>query len=274
MDTDMEIQGSGPVVVTGGARGIGAATVERVARTETDVVIADTLVEEGTATADRVASTTGQTVSFVETDVADDASVAQLATIIADEFDCVAGLVNNAGIRVEPLPVTQADEASWDHILAVNLRGPARCAKRLIPLMTDGGCVVNVASNGADVARPAWSQYDATKGALISMTRDMACDHAVDDVRVNALSPGYVVTEYHMPEEDPEGFRADRMTPNPDGPGIVKRAAHPDEIAGPITFLLSTEASFMTGTNVKVDGGVTAVGKGLSWAEYHGELED
>lgn len=270
----MEIEGRGAVVVTGGARGIGAATVERIANAGTDVVIADTLTDVGNETASRITNETGQTIRFVETNVADESSVETLAETVAAAFDSVAGVVSNAGIRVEPRPVTEADEASWNHILGVNLKGPAFCAKHLIPLMSDGGGVVNVASNGADVARPAWSQYDSTKGALISMTKDMACDHAAAGVRVNALSPGYVITEYHMPEEDPEAFRSERTTPNPDGPGIIKRAAYPEEIAGPIAFLLSTEASFMTGTNVHVDGGVTAVGKGLSWAEYHGELEE
>jgi NAD(P)-dependent dehydrogenase (short-subunit alcohol dehydrogenase family) len=191
-------------------------------------------------------------------------------------------LVNNAGIRVDPKPLTEADEASWDRILGVNLKGYAFCAKHLIPLMgeagdaesagadddsagsgdagRDGGSVVNIASIGASWARPGWSQYDATKGAIVSMTQDMACDHADQGIRVNALSPGWVITDYHVGDrtgEEAEQFIEENTTRGGHDGNILQRAATPDELADAMLFLASEESSFVTGVNVPVDGGAS-----------------
>jgi NAD(P)-dependent dehydrogenase (short-subunit alcohol dehydrogenase family) len=254
-------------VVTGGGRGIGEATCRRFAEEGADVVVADVLAEEAESVAADLESEFDAEALAVETDVSDERAVEEMAERAESRFGRVDVLVNNAGIRVEPRPVTEADEESWDRILDVNLKGAAFCAKHLIPLMDDGGSVVNVASNGAEVARPDWAQYDSTKGAMVSMTKDMACDHAPEGVRVNAVSPGWVITEFHLPDDSEEAreFYEQQTTPHPDGPGILKRAAEPEECAEPIVFLASDEASFITGSNLRVDGGVSAVGKGLEW---------
>jgi len=254
-------------VVTGGGRGIGEATCRRFAEEGADVVVADVLADEAEAVAADLEAEFDAGSIAVETDVSDERAVEAMTERVASQFGSVDVLVNNAGIRVEPRPVTETDEESWDRILDVNLKGAAFCAKHLIPLMGNGGSVVNVASNGAEVARPDWAQYDSTKGAMVSMTKDMACDHAPNGVRVNAVSPGWVITEYHLPDDPEEAreFYEHQTTPHPDGPGILKRAAEPRECADAILFLASEEASFVTGTNLQVDGGVSAVGKGLDW---------
>ncbi|NGM69914.1 SDR family oxidoreductase [Natronolimnobius sp. AArcel1] len=256
-------------VVTGGARGIGEATCHRLAEEGATVVVVDRDGNEAQATAEEVTDATGQTALGLEADVGSEAAVESMAATVADRFGRVDILVNNAAIRVDPMPVTEADEASWDRILAVNQKGVAFCSKHCIPLMDDGGAVVNVASVGAGLARPDWAQYDSTKGAVVAMTKDMACDHASDGIRVNAVSPGWVVTDYHLPEDEDEAeaMLEEETTPNPDGPGILKRAAEPREIADAILFLASDEASFITGENLLVDGGATAVGTGLEWDE-------
>ncbi|QPV64553.1 SDR family oxidoreductase [Halosimplex litoreum] len=266
-------------VVTGGARGIGEATARRLAEGGADVVVADVLGDRIERVADEIAADTGRETLAVECDVGEERAVEAMADRVAERFGSVDILVNNAGIRVDPKPVTEADEDSWDRILAVNQKGVAFCAKHLIPLMTgegDGaesgategnGSVVNVASMGAEVGRPEWAQYDSTKGAIVAMTKDMACDHAPQGIRINAVSPGYVVTEYHLPDDPEEAreYRDEQTTPSADGPGILKRAADPGEIADAVLFLASEEASFVTGTNLRVDGGVSAVGTGFDW---------
>lgn len=129
--------------------------------------------------------------------------------------------------------------------------------------MEEGGAIVNVASVSASVARPGWGLYDATKGAIVSLTRDVARDHADQGIRVNAISPGYAVTDYHV--DDRAGRAAERFvesetTRSEDGPGIAKRAATPEEIADGILYLASDEASYVTGENHMVDGGASLTG--------------
>mgnify|MGYP006290410335 CR=1 FL=1 len=259
-------------VVTGGGSGIGEAICHRFAEAGADIVAVDWEGEEARSTAEQIETETGTEAIGVETDVSDEAQVEAMADVIADRFGSIDVLVNNAGIRVEPSPVTAATEEMWDRILGVNLKGYAFCAKHLIPLM-DGGSIVNMASEGAEVGRRGWSLYDSTKGAIVSMTQDMACDHAEDGIRVNAVSPGWAITDFHLPEENPDAFFEEKTSPHADGPGILKRAADPREIANIVLTLASDEASFVTGANFRVDGGKTAVGHDIQWESLiEGEL--
>jgi len=269
-------------VVTGGGAGIGAATCLRLAEEGADVAVVDRDADAARETAQRVEAETDGTTAAVETDVSDEAAVAAMAETVADRFGGAEILVNNAAVRVDPRPVTEADETSWDRAIAVNQKGAAFCAKHVVPLIAgdgdeagdkdgdgdeDGGAVVNVTSVGASMGRADWAQYDSTKGALTAMTKDMACDHAPDGVRVNAVAPGWVITDYHLPDDAAEAdrFFDEKTTPHPGGPGVLKRAAEPREIANAILFLASEEASFVTATTLAVDGGHAAVGQGLEW---------
>ena len=260
-------------VVTGGGAGIGEAACLRFAEEGAHVVAVDWDGEAARETVETIERAGGPAGLAVETDVSDEAAVESMAEAVAEEFGRVDVLVNNAGIRVDPKPVTEADEASWDRILGVNLKGYAFCARHLIPLMADeersdasntrdGGAIVNVASVGAGWARPGWSQYDATKGAVVSMTRDMACDHAEQGIRVNAVSPGWVITDYHVGDrtgEEAEQFVAAKTTRGGHDGNILQRAARPGELADALLFLASEESSFLTGVEVPVDGGASVV---------------
>lgn len=254
-------------VVTGGGAGIGETTCLRLAEAGATVVAVDWNGDAAGATAEDVGDRTGRVAIGHRADVGDEESVEELAADLEERFGRVDVLVNNAGIRVDPGPVTEAEGESWDRIVDVNLKGAAFCVKHLAGLMPEGSAVVNVASVGAHVGRPDWAQYDSTKGAIVSMTRDMACDCSPEGIRVNAVSPGWVITDYHLPEDDPEEFFAEKTAPHPDGPGILKRAGEPAEVADAIAFLAGDEASFITGTTLHVDGGTAAVGTGLEWTD-------
>ena len=257
-------------VVTGGGAGIGEAACVRFAEEGAHVVAVDWDGDAAQETVDTIEAAGGPRGLAVETDVSDETAVEAMAEAVADEFGRVDVLVNNAGIRVDPKPVTEADEASWDEILGVNLKGYAFCAKHLIPLLADGaedagrdgGSIVNVASIGATWARPGWSQYDSTKGAIVSLTQDMACDHAEQGIRVIAVSPGWVITDYHVGDrtgDEAERFVEEKTTRGGHDGNILERAARPDELADALLFLASAESSFMTGVNVPVDGGASVV---------------
>lgn len=247
-------------VVTGGGAGIGEATCLRFAEAGASVVAVDRDREATEETATRIQRETEQTAIAIETDVGESAEVDEMTSVVNEQFDGIDILVNNAGIRVEPAPITETTSASWDEILDVNLRGVARCSKHLIPLMDDGGAIVNVASVGASKARPNWGQYDATKGAVVALTKDMAADVVEEDIRVNAVSPGWVITDYHLEDRTgdaaTEYFEA-KTTPGGADHGLMQRAGAPREIANAILFLASDEASFVTGTELHVDGGAS-----------------
>jgi len=250
-------------VVTGGAAGIGGATVRRFAEEGADVVVLDRYLDAAQETANSVEDDTKRRAFPVEADVGDESDVKTAIDDVTNEFDQIDILVNNAAIRVEPNPVTEMTEESWEDILSVNLKGIAYCCKHVIPHMTDGGAIVNISSVGETLAREGWTQYDGTKGAINAMTRDMACDHADQGIRVNAVAPGSIVTDYHVGDrtgEEAEQFITERTTPREDGPGILKRHATPDECASAILFLASEDASFVTGMVLGVDGGKSAYG--------------
>lgn len=241
-------------VVTGGAAGIGAATCRRLAREGAHIVVVD---RDEAAAAETVAELPGAGHEQAVVDVADESAIEGLAARLEATHGRVDVLVNNAAIRVDPSPLGEIPESDWEEILAVNLKGVVTCSKALLPLM-GGGAVVNVASIGARGARPGWSAYDATKGAVLSLTRDMACDYIDDGIRVNAISPGWVITDYHLDGMDPgeaDRFYAEKTTPGGAEGTIMKRAGKPAEIAAAIAFLASPDASFITGIELPVDGG-------------------
>ena len=169
-------------------------------------------------------------------------------------------LVNNAGIR-NYLDVTEASEASWDQILGVNLKGYAFCAKAAIPVMRDGGggVVVNIASVRSLVAGEKCVQYDTTKAAILGLTRSMARDHAQDNVRVMAVGPGPIFSDFHEQRAVDLGQTHAEYKAVFGSDTMLDRPGTPLEVANAILFLASDEASFMTGTCVFVDGGQTGL---------------
>jgi NAD(P)-dependent dehydrogenase (short-subunit alcohol dehydrogenase family) len=237
-------------IVTGSGNGIGKATSQRLAEEGANIVVADIEDDDARQTAHEL-----QTDSIaVECDISDEDDVERMVEECIDEFGKLDILVNNAGVR-EYGPVTEKSEGSWDRILGVNLKGTAFCSKYGIPIMqeNDGGSVVNVSSIHAVVGRPEMAQYDATKSGITGLTRSMACDHADDGIRVNAILPGATLTEFHVEER---GYDPDLVEPQPDGPGVLNRWARPREVANGILFLASDESSYMTGRCLQMDGGM------------------
>lgn len=243
--------------ITGGAGGIGGATVERFLEEGAKVAFCDWNAEKGEAFERRLASPNA---FFVKTDVSSETDTSAFIAATVERFGRLDVLVNNAGIRNYE-DVTVASAESWNKILGVNLMGFAFCAKAAIPAMrrTGGGAIVNLASVRSLVAGEKCVQYDTTKAAILGLTRSMARDHAADNIRVMAVGPGPIFTDFHEARaeglgktnaEYKAGFGADTM---------LNRPGTPREVANAILFAASDEASFMTGTCMFVDGGQTGL---------------
>jgi NAD(P)-dependent dehydrogenase (short-subunit alcohol dehydrogenase family) len=171
-------------------------------------------------------------------------------------------LANVAGVRLWG-PITEASPESWEFILGANVLAAAYCAKFAIPEMArgGGGSIVNVSSVYAVAGRSGMAQYDTTKGALLSLTRAMAFDHAGQQIRVNAVCPGATLTDFHIrrrAESTGSTLEAAKAEIEAEGlpDALIKRQARPREIAYGILFLASDEASYITGTTLMIDGGL------------------
>lgn len=249
-------------VVTGGAAGIGRATCELLAAEGASVVVADRdqdLAEETSAALHELGAPKSIAVGV---DVASEDEIRNLVESCRAEFGNVDVLINNAAARLWG-PVTEATLESWQQIVATNLISVGLTGKHLIPLMVEagGGAIVNVSSANGIVGRSGMAQYDATKAGVLGLTRSMACDHADQGIRVNAVLPGPTLTDFHKNRARAAGTEIDPSVtrPHEGGPGILRRQGLPVEIAKPIVFLASDDASYLTGTLLTPDGGLSAV---------------
>lgn len=243
-------------IVTGGASGIGAATVQEFAARGVQAMILDINAEGAETTAAAVRASGGQAQAF-EIDVADADACRRTVTAIAEHYGRVDYLVNNAVSFISRgLNVTTAD---WERALGVNVRGYANMVQACYEPMraSGGGAVVNVASVSAHVAQPDRWTYNATKGAIVTLTKCQALDLAPAHIRVNAVSPGWIWTP-----EVAKAANGDRAKWEPVWGRfhMLRRLGEPAEVAKAILFLCSDDASFITAAELFVDGGYMGLG--------------
>ncbi|CAM5501576.1 3-oxoacyl-ACP reductase [Streptomyces xanthochromogenes] len=247
-------------IVTGGAQGIGRAVVDRLVQEGVAVTIADTHPEFGPAAADAVTAAGGRAWHAL-VDVSVEDQVADAVEETVQRFGRIDFLVNCAATFV--IRGLEATVEEWRRSNDVNIMGQALCVKHVAPHMSErGGAIVNIASISGHIAQPGYLVYNAAKAAVANMTRCMALDLADQRIRVNAVNPGTVWNanneRFHR-----EVLKMSRQQAEDDpeigGRHMLKRVADPEEIAGPIAFLLSDDASFITGENLMIDGGYTAM---------------
>ena len=227
-------------LVTGGARGIGRAIVERLAEGGWKVVAT---YNTGLDQAKELARTHG--VEIRQVDLADRAKSLDFARRIDEEFS-FQGLVNNAGI-LEKEPLGEMTLDAWDRTFEVNVTAPLILAQAIGPRMSRGASIVNIASIDAYIGSFRSFAYSASKAALVSVTRSLANVLGPRGVRVNAVSPGWVDSGILT-----ESYEAASLTP-------LGRNGSPLDIARTVAFLLSDDASFITGTSIVADGGYSGV---------------
>jgi NAD(P)-dependent dehydrogenase (short-subunit alcohol dehydrogenase family) len=234
------------VIVTGGGRGLGRAFCQAFAEAGARVAAAD--IDEAAAmeTADLVSGL------GLRADVSDSGSVRAMVEAVVESFGGVDALVNNAGLYagLHRAPFHELDEDEWDRTMSVNLKGPWLCASACLPAMRErgGGAIVNVASATVFSGSPQWAHYVASKGGLIALTRVMAREAGEFGIRVNALAPGFVLTDASREMiEDAETYGVAR--------GAIKRSEQPEDVVGAALFLASDASEFITGQTLIVDGG-------------------
>jgi NAD(P)-dependent dehydrogenase (short-subunit alcohol dehydrogenase family) len=242
-------------IVTGGARGIGRETAETLAAAGARVVLADLDKDMAESAAAEIRAA-GLPATAIVADVADEASVNEMVQATLEREGRLDILVNNAGIAIRR-PAVELALGDWDKVLSVNLTGSFLCARAAARPMiaARSGAIVNVASimglSGGGLYPNV--SYQATKGAIVNMTRALAVEWAPHAIRVNAVAPTYVRTDLIGPIlKDPELIaRIEAMTP-------LRKLAEPADIAAAIAFLVSPAAAMITGHTLAVDGGFLA----------------
>ena len=242
-------------LITGGASGIGRATANRLAAEGAHVIIADNNAEMANRAVAEIQETGGK-VHYVETDLADDESVIDAARAVAEKFSALHLLVNNAAILRTGKIEDGAWLPNWEPETAIGLRGWVLMTQHLLPLLKkDGAAIVNLSSEGGFLGRPGQWVYDAIKAGLVSLTKTMASEFVEYNIRVNAVAPGWIVTEMHFGNAPDPATRKKELEETPITSCIMKRLAKPEEVASAIAFLLSDDASYITGQTLHVDGG-------------------
>lgn len=239
-------------IVTGAAQGIGAVYAHALAREGAKVMIAD--IVDGQSTAHDIVGQ-GGTAAFTRTDVSDADSVSALVEATVTKWGGVDILVNNAAIwaSLHAKPFEDISPEEWDRLMAVNVKGPFLCARAVVPHMRAKkyGRIVNIASGTAYKGTPNFLHYVTSKGAVITMTRALAREVGEHGITVNTLAPGLVLSEQTVASSD----LLEKLSAPVLASRAIKRDQMPEDLIGPLLFLVSDDAAFMTGEATVIDGG-------------------
>lgn len=238
-------------IVTGGSRGIGAATCRRLAAAGHDVAVGyrrDVAAAEAVVADVRAA---GRSAVAFAVETTDAASVQALFDRTAAALGPVTGLVNNAGVSSRIGPFVDLDEADLRRVVDVNVVGVILCAREAARRLRPGGSIVNISSSASTLGSPGeYVHYAASKAAVDALTVGLSKELGPAGIRVNTVSPGIIYTEFHGTHTGEPG-RPDRLGPS----APLGRSGQPDEVAAAIAWLMSDEASYVSGTNLRVAGG-------------------
>jgi NAD(P)-dependent dehydrogenase (short-subunit alcohol dehydrogenase family) len=243
-------------IITGVGAGIGEAIAIRFAEEGARLVLADIQEAAGRATLDKVTAMGAQAV-FVQADISKEDSARRIAEFAAASFGGIDILVNNAADFTQ-MGVEHAELADWQRVLGVNVIGPALVTKFAIPFMkAKGGSIVNMASMSGLIAQSDFATYNASKGALITLTKCLALDLAPFKIRVNSICPGCILTSASYREIARLGLTFEQWRDRVAPLHMLNRLGEPREVANATLFLASDEASFITAAHLMVDGGYT-----------------
>ena len=241
------------IIITGGANGIGRSYADGFVREGAKVVIADIDAAGADRAASELVSSGGEALALT-VDVADVGSTEAMAQATLERFGQIDGLVNNAAIAIRVkhvnAPLEELPVEEWDKVIAVNLRGPFLCSRAVVPTMKSQGYgkIINIASGTFFKGSPYISNYVASKGGVIGMTRSLAREAGPFGITVNCIAPGLTASET---EEMPASHWEVRVPER-----AIKRVEVPEDLVGAAIFFMSSDSDFMTGQTVIIDGGI------------------
>lgn len=246
------------VIVSAGSTGIGKATAEEFLKEGASVVISNRNQEKGFKV-EKEFKAAGYDCTFIKADISKENEVIVLIDKTIEQYGKIDILVNNAALFI--LRSIDATVEEWNKMLGVNIIGTAQCSKYAVEQMKKqgGGTIVNISSISGKIAQPNQLTYNVTKAGIIEMTKCMALDLQPYNIRVNCVSPGYVMTEQLRIDIALNGLTEEQAQKEWGGRHVLKRISEPVETARAVLFMASDDASFITGENLMVDGGYTII---------------